>query len=280
VTLHEHTTRARARLVAAGIEPAEAEMDAELLACRALGWDRTRLITSWRDEGSISFAAAYDALVDRRARREPISQIVGEREFWNLPFIVTPDVLTPRPETEGIIEAAKEHCRDPRMIVDVGTGSGCLAITLAVEFPLAHVTAIDVSAAALAIARRNAERHRVASRVAILHASMLQDAPDADLIVSNPPYVPDGYRAALPPEVRDHEPPEALFAGPDGLDRIRELVAAAPARLHSGGWLLFECGVGQDAAIRDMMTRTPALRLVGIRPDLAGIPRTIIAQRS
>lgn len=280
MTLHEHTARARARLVSSGIDAAEAEMDAELLACRALGWDRTRLITSWRNEGSNGFAAAYDALVARRARREPISQILGEREFWGLPFIVTSDVLTPRPETEGIVEAAKEHCRDPRVVVDVGTGSGCLAVTLAREFPAARVVASDISEAALAVARLNAERHHVTDRMSFLHASMLEDAPEADLIVSNPPYVPDGDRASLPPEVRDYEPPEALFAGPDGLDRIRELVRSAPARLHRGGWLLFECGVGQDAAIRGIMAGTPALRLVDIRPDLAGIPRTVIAQRT
>ncbi|HEU4787338.1 MAG TPA: peptide chain release factor N(5)-glutamine methyltransferase, partial [Gemmatimonadaceae bacterium] len=269
-----------ARLVSAGIDPSEAEMDAELLACRTLGWDRARLITSWRDEGTISFAAAYDALIDRRARREPISQILGEREFWDLPFIVTPDVLTPRPETEGIIEAVLDHCRDPRAIVDVGTGSGCLAVTLAREFPRAHVTAVDVSPAALAIAERNAARHGVLERVSFLRSSMLEETPEADLVVSNPPYVPDGDRASLPAEVRDHEPPEALFAGVDGLDRIRDLIAAAPGRLRRGGWLVFECGVGQERAIRDIMARAPALKLVAIRPDLAGIPRTVIAERA
>ena len=255
-------------------------MDAELLACRALGWDRTRLITSWRDEASPRFADTYGTLIERRARREPISQMLGEREFWDLPFIVTRDVLTPRPETEGIVEAVTERCRDPHAIVDVGTGSGCLAVTLAREFPGARVTAIDVSPAALAVARRNAARHGVAGRVSFLRASMLDEAPEADLIVSNPPYVPDGDRASLPPEVRDYEPPEALFAGADGLDRIRELIAAAPGRLTSGGWLVFECGVGQDAAIRGIMARTPALGLVDIRPDLAGIPRTVVAQRT
>jgi release factor glutamine methyltransferase len=280
VTLHEHTTRARARLASVGIDPAEAELDAELLACRALRWDRTRLITSWRDEASSSFVAAYDALVDRRARREPISQIIGEREFWNLSFIVTRDVLTPRPETEGIVEAVVERCGEPRAIVDVGTGSGCVAVTLAREFPAAHVTATDVSTAALAIARMNAERHGVIDRVSFLQTSMLKDAPEADVVVSNPPYVPDGDRASLPPEVRDYEPADALFSGADGLDCIRELISAAPGRLHSGGWLIFECGVGQDGAIRGIMARTRALRLVDIGPDLAGIPRTVIAQRT
>lgn len=280
MTLHEHTARARARLVSAGIDPSEAGLDAELLACRALGWDRTRLITSWHDEEPAGFAAAYGALVDRRSRREPMSQILGERDFWNRSFLVTPDVLTPRPETEGIIEAAIACRPAPREVVDVGTGSGCLAVTLACEFPSAHVTAIDVSPAALAIARRNAERHGVADRVAFLRASMLDGAPEADLIVSNPPYVPDSDHPSLPPEVRDHEPPLALFAGADGLDRIRELIASVPGRLRRGGWLLFECGVGQDAAIRGIMARTPALRLAGIRPDLAGIPRIVVAERA
>jgi release factor glutamine methyltransferase len=279
VTLHETTSRAAARLAAAGIPQEEAQLDAQLLAGRVLGWDRTRLISSWRDPVPAGFAASYDALIARRERREPISQILGEREFWGLTFEVTPDVLTPRPETEGIIEAAHAHCGRVDLIYDLGTGSGCVAIALALEFPQAKVLASDISAAALAVARRNASRHGVAGRILFLHGSVLPPGNRVDLIVSNPPYIPAGQRDSLPPEVRDFEPPEALFAGPDGLDVIRELIQDAPSRLAAGGWLIFECGVEQDRAIREMIARASDLELVDVRPDLAGVPRVVVSRR-
>jgi release factor glutamine methyltransferase len=280
VTLHDATARAASRLAAAGIPSEEADLDAQLLAAQVLGWDRTRLIASWRDPAPQEFAAAYEALVRRRERREPVSQILGQREFWGLTFEVTSDVLTPRPETEGIVEAVKALVPRADLIYDVGTGSGCLAVALALEFPAARVIASDISGAALAIARRNAERHAVAGRVLFLHGSHLPPGNRVDVLVSNPPYVPDSERDSLPPEVRDFEPGEALFAGQDGLDMIRWLVSDAPARLAPAGWLIFECGAGQAAAIREMIARAPGLELVDIRRDLAGIPRTVVSRRS
>ncbi len=280
ISLHELTAQAASRLKAAGIATDEAELDAQLLAARALGWDRTRLLTSWRDAPPAGFATAYESLVTRRERREPVSQILGVREFWGLEFEVTRDVLTPRPESEGIIEAALEHARRARMIVDVGTGSGCLAVALAREFPDAQVIAVDSSAPALEVALRNAGRHGVASRIAFERGHLLDSIGNpVDLIVSNPPYVPTAEREQLPPEVRDYEPASALFAGEDGLDCIRELIAGAPHKLRDEGLLVLEGGVDQAAAIREMIAVGRRLELIDIRPDLAGIPRTVVARR-
>lgn len=279
MTLHEQTSRAAARLAAAGILAPEAELDAQLLAARVLGWDRTRLITSWRDPAPEGFSSTFERLVERRAEREPISQILGAREFWGLDFEVTSDVLTPRPETEGLIEAACDYAPGAQVIEDVGTGSGCVAVALATELPHARIVAVDVSERALAIARRNARRHGVDQRIAFVQADLGSAAHgELDLIVSNPPYVPIGDRASLPVEVRDYEPPKALFAGPDGLDIIRRLVHAVAN--GAGEWLIFECGVGQDRPIRDMIAAAPGLSLVEIRPDLAGVPRVVVVRRS
>ncbi len=279
-SLHRLTSSAASRLKAAGITAEEADLDAQLLAARALDWDRARLLTSWRDPAPPAFPAAFEALVARRERREPISQILAAREFWGLEYEVTRDVLTPRPESEGIVEAALEHARRARAIVDVGTGTGCLAVTLAREFPGATVVAVDISDAALEVARRNAARHGVSVRMTFERANLLDALREpVDLVVSNPPYVPAGDRDDLPPEVRDYEPAQALFAGEDGLDCIRELVARGRDHLRDGGLLIFECGVDQAPAIREMIARAPGLELVEVRPDLAGIPRTVVARR-
>lgn len=280
MTVHEATLRAAARLAAAGIAAGEATLDAQLLAAHVLGWDRTRLITSARDSAPEGFQEQYERLIARRERREPISQILGRREFWGLEFEVTPDVLTPRPETEGVIEAVRAHCPRADFVYDVGTGSGCLAVVLALEYPHSHVVASDTSAAALTVARRNATRHGVAGRIVFVHGSDLPPGNRADLIVSNPPYIPAGERESLPPEVRGFEPAEALFAGTDGLDVIRRLVGDAPSRLAAGGWLIFECGAGQDTAIREMIAHAADLELIDFRPDLAGIPRIVVSRRT
>lgn len=280
-SLHALTTAAAFRLRAAGIPPDEADLDAQLLAARVLGWDRTRLITSWRDLAPDDFRDRFEPLVSRRERREPVSQILGVREFWGLEFEVTRDVLTPRPETEGILETLQELSAAAHRIADVGTGTGCLAVTLAIEFPSAQVTAVDVSAPALDVAARNARRHGVESRIDFRLGTISTAVPrDLDLLVSNPPYVPEGDRVSLPPEVRDFEPAVALYAGRDGLDVIRDLVWQAPGHLSDGGLLIFECGAGQDDAIREMIAATPDLELMNVRPDLAGVPRTVIARRT
>jgi release factor glutamine methyltransferase len=279
-TFRSLVASARARLIAAGIEPDEAAMDAALLARHLLGWDLARFVAHETDPPSSEFRGRYEALVARRAAREPVSVILGRREFWGLDFEVTPAVLAPRPETELIVEAALECLKAApgAPIIDVGTGSGCLAVCLARELPPARVVATDISAAALEVARRNAARHGVEDRVSLLRTSLLAGiAGQAPLIVSNPPYVPTVDIAGLPPEVRGWEPRGALDGGPDGLDIVRALLADAPRVLAPGGWLIMEFGFGQEDGIREAVARTP-LELVEVRRDLQRVPRTLVAR--
>jgi release factor glutamine methyltransferase len=272
---------ARARLQRAGLTPDEAALDARLLAQHVLGWDAARFFTAETDPSPAGFAGAYEALIARRQQREPLAYITGVREFWGLPFEVSPAVLVPRPETELLVEAALERWPRPSSprIADVCTGSGCIAIALAHERPAASILATDLSADALAIARRNAVRHQVAARVECFKSDLLEDVPGTfDLIVSNPPYVPEGDRSTLQPEV-SHEPDLALFSGANGLDAIVRLAAQAESRLNPGGLLLFEFGAGQEDPVRKAIAGTSRLHVVELKRDLQGIPRTaIIAQ--
>ncbi len=275
---------ARVRLADAGVEANEAAMDAALLARHALGCDLAQLLAHEFEPPPDGFLPAYEPLVARRARREPISSIVGRREFWGLEFEVGPDVLAPRPETEIIIESALDTVRrafspaSPPVFVDVGTGSGCLAVCLAREFPGARVVATDVSPAALAIAARNARRLGVADRIEFLRTSLLEGVNGpVELVVSNPPYVPTPDIDTLAPEVRDWEPRQALDGGADGLDVIRALLAALPRLLAPGGWFIMEFGFGQDEAVERLVRASP-LQLVEIRKDLQQIPKTLVAR--
>ena len=279
MTIADRLADARRALEAAGIAPQEAVLDAELLARSVLGWDRAALITRRRESADPSFETAFGALVARRLAREPVAYILGEREFWGLPFEVTRDVLIPRPETELIVEeavAAFGGGRPPAAVIDVCTGSGCLAVTLAREFGGADVIATDLSEAALEVARRNAHRHGVAARIDFRAADLLEGVPvRADLIVSNPPYVARRDAARLPPEVRDHEPHLALFAGDDGLDVYRRLLPAGRDRLTPGGKLVLEIGQDQADAVVDL-AESARLRLEHTRQDLQGITRTLM----
>ncbi len=314
MTVHDYVQRARRRFVEAGIDADEAALDAELLARATLGWDLATFLARAHESSPPSFVGRYDTLVARRERREPVSYILGRREFWGLDFEVGPGVLTPRPESEMVVEeavacffaggsgtaprapaprtapAARAHVRagaieplvaaHPARIADVGTGTGCLAISLALEFPAARVVATDISPAALAVARRNVARHRVAERVHLVEAAFLDPVRSSfDLIVSNPPYVPTRDLDGLPPEVRDYEPRQALDGGADGLDAIRAILDQAESRLNDGGWLVFEFGFGQAEAVTTSVAAHPALRLSAIRPDLQGIPRTAVVER-
>jgi release factor glutamine methyltransferase len=280
--LHERLAEARLTLTAAGIPADEAALDAELLARHVLECDRATLLTRARDPLPSAFNRLFQTLVMRRVEREPLAHIVGHREFWGLEFEVTPAVLIPRPETELIVEEALAalHSREAvRRIVDVGTGSGCLAVALAVEFPGARVTATDVSAEALAVAYRNAERHNVLPRVSFIQTDLVEGIIDeADLIVSNPPYVPDGEARTLQPEVARYEPPAALFGGADGLDVIRKLLAHVHTRLASDGLLIVEFGFGQEAAVREAAERAGWV-IVRVRSDLQRIPRVALLRR-
>jgi len=276
---------ARARLRDAGISPGEAACDAELLARSVLGWDRTTYLTRSRTEAPLGFVQRYAAALARREQREPVSLITGHKEFWGLEFDVTPDVLTPRPETEFLVEEAL--CRLPKPastplhVVDVGTGSGCLAVAIAHERPDAHLTATDVSAAALAVAKRNAQRHGVEDRISWMCTTFLDGVEETpDLIVANLPYVPEADWPNLPPEVRDFEPRVALDGGADGLAVIRQLVDRARARLVPGGHLVAELGEGQAGSLRRHVEKQSGLAYRGVRNDLQGIPRIATIQRT
>jgi release factor glutamine methyltransferase len=284
-TLRDFVLAARPRLAAAGIEPNEAALDAALLARHVLGWDLARFIAYETDSAPEGFPAAFESVVSRRERREPMSAITRRREFWGLEFEVGPEVLAPRPETEIVVEEAlaclERASRGDNarfLVVDVGTGSGCLAVCLARELATASVIATDISSAALAIAARNAQRHGVGDRVEFRHTSLVDGVSGpATLIVSNPPYIPAGEVAALPPEVRVWEPLQALDGGLDGLAVIRALVAAAPLVLAPGGWLIMEFGYGQRDAVTALL-RGSRLELVRVVNDLQQIPRALVAR--
>jgi release factor glutamine methyltransferase len=280
--LHERLTEARQTLIRAGIRADEAALDAEVLARHVLECDRATLLTRARDPIPSAFDRLYQTLVARRAAREPLAYIVGHREFWGLEFEVSPAVLIPRPETELIVEEALSVMpirEAARRIIDVGTGSGCLAVALAVEFPPATVVAIDLSDEALAVAARNAERHNLIGRIDFVRADLLQGVTGpADLIVSNPPYVPDRDARIGQPEVARYEPPSALYGGKDGLDLIRRLLADARPILAAGGWFIMEFGFGQEPGVEEAAHEL-GWTIERMRGDLQGIPRVAVLRR-
>jgi release factor glutamine methyltransferase len=283
-TIHSLVIGGRERLLRAGLSPTTAAIDAEVLAREALGWDRARYLTHREAPPPDGFAARYEAWVTRRAEREPVAQILGRREFWGRDFGVTRDVLTPRPETELVVEEvlARLGAADAsRRVVDVGTGSGILAITLALEWPSARVVATDISEAALAVAARNAQALDVAERVGFVLADLLDGLSGPfDLVVSNPPYVPAGAEAVLARDVREYEPAVALYGGADGFDLIRNLLSQAARVLVPGGLLIHEFGAGQEERMRAAAAGEPRLRLEAIRDDLQGIPRVAVLERT
>ena len=277
-TVAERLADARARLEAAGIPAADAPLDVEVLARHALGWDRARLLVHAHENEPPDFASTFAGLISRRAEREPVAQIVGVREFWERDFEVTADVLIPRPETEIIIEEALAFAREQTCarVMDVGTGSGCLAVTIACELADVHIVATDVSAAALAVARRNARRYHVEDRVTLIRSDVLTDVTDvADLIVSNPPYVPEADASAMQPEVLRYEPHVALFGGATGLEVMHRLFVQARDRLADHGRLVVEFGFGQAAGVSNLAHET-GWCVERIREDLQGIPRTVV----
>jgi release factor glutamine methyltransferase len=283
-TIHQHVAEARGRLRDAGVSPMGAELDARLLAQFVLGWSAERLLTSGHDSEPPGFSQQYAALVGRRLAREPLAYIVGQQEFWGLPFEVSPAVLIPRNETELIVEIALELWPGGGRrlnAVDVGTGSGCVAVALATERPDARIVATDISGAALDVARKNAERHGVSARIEFRSADLLDGIDEQfDLITCNPPYVAERDRRGLQPEVRDHEPDVALYGGADGFHLVERLVRTAPACLRRGGHLLFEFGFGQDERVESLIAGTDGLTLVELRRDLQGIARTAVVERT
>jgi release factor glutamine methyltransferase len=269
-------------LLQKGPHPERARLDAEALMRYALGRDKAWLIAHGNDEISDGEATAFRSFIARRSTGQPIQHILGETEFYGLPFLVTSDVLIPRPETEHLVEKIVEiaPCFSRPRIVDVGTGSGIIAITVAHEWTSAVITAIDISAAALELARRNADRTGVAERIRFLHGDLLAPVADErfDMVVSNPPYVPTGDRDSLSVEVREDEPALALFAGADGLDVICRLIPAAFAVLEPGGFLLMEIGYGQSGPVAALL-KEAGFERIDFVPDLQGIPRVACGYR-
>lgn len=271
-------------------------LDAELLLAHVLGWPRARLLAEGRQPLAADQLAAFGLLVERRRALEPVAYLTGHKEFFGRDFLVDRRVLVPRPETELLVELALERTRtknqepgtarhqsgsgsrfsvlgSPLLIADIGTGSGCIAITLALELPAAELLAVDLSPGALAVARANAERHGVAGRVRLLQGDMLAPLETlVDLLVSNPPYT---VLATIDENVRRHEPHLALDGGPDGLALYRRLLAGAPARLRPGGSLLLEIGANQGAAVAALARAAFPASQVAVQRDLAGLDRVL-----
>ena len=281
MTLREAITEASTHIV---------RRDAETLLAHILFRDRTWLIAHSETELSSSLLATLRALTTRRAAKEPLQYLTGTQEFYGLPLRVTRDTLIPRPETELLVEAVlqwidgRPHLaasRTPLRILDVGTGTGAIALALATHLPSADVTATDLSPAALSIAQHNAGRLHLGHRIHFLPSDLLEApqfkiAASFDVIVSNPPYVSIYEAATLQPEVMDHEPHLALFAGPSGLDIYRRLIPQARNALRPGGLLALEFGFGQSDALTALLADWEA---VSIQNDYASIPRIAIAIR-
>ena len=262
-----------------GIE--EAEADARALIGHALHLDRARLIAQSDRVLESREVTVISVLATRRLRREPVSRILGQKEFWSLPISVTPDVLVPRPETETVVEAALDFIirsglrLEKLRILDIGTGSGALLVALLNELPNAAGTGTDVSSAALDVARANAARCRVASRCNFVVCNIANGVEGPfDLIVSNPPYIAHDEIVTLAPEVRDYDPQVALDGGRDGLDAYRAIAGDAKRILAPGGRLFVELGVGQDQRVRALFTEA-GLSPGTPRKDLAGISRVL-----
>lgn len=260
-------------IAAAGSETPR--LDAEVLLAAALGIDRTALfLDPAREVAGPAVRAFQDAVRRRSAGREPVAYITGTRGFRHIELAVDARVLVPRPETELLVEVGVELTGERARVVDVGTGSGAVALALADERPDLEVVATDVSGDALAVARANAARLGLGVR--FVHGDLLAYVGRVDAVVSNPPYVAEGARASLAPEILRHEPPGALFAGEDGLEVIRRLV---PAAADAGARLLaLEIGAGQAAAVAELM-EAAGFREVAARRDLAGIERVVVGTR-
>ena len=260
----------------------EARRESGSLLSFVIGKDRTFLISHADDrlEG-IEFDRFREA-VARRAEGEPLQYITGVQDFYGREFRVTPDVLIPRPETELLVEAALEVVEgiSAPLICDIGTGSGCIAVTLLCERTDAQVVAVDISEAALAVATQNAHRHKVSERITLRISNCFHglEPTSFDLVVSNPPYVSSNVLSGLQREVRDHEPLVALSPGEDGLSVIRRLVTESPTFLTPNGHLVMEIGFDQGEKVRNLIDED-VWRLVKIRPDLQQIPRIVVLQR-
>jgi len=280
VQLRQAVHHAIAQLEASRIE--SSRISAEVLIFHVLECDRAHLFAHPERELSTTEQQQYEALISRRAAGEPLQYITGHQEFWKADFLVSPAVLIPRPETEHLIEAVLDlvhhFALGPKLkMIDVGTGSGAIAVTLAREFPQAEVHAVDLSPEALAVAAHNAQRlsARVQFSPSDVLAAVSRDA-SFDFVVSNPPYVGFNEADKVQEVVKHYEPHIALFAGDEGLDIIRRLIPQSLEALRPGGWLLMEVGFSQSQAVMNLLTGWHNVHSI---PDLAGIPRVIAARK-
>ncbi len=267
---------------------------AELLLLHVLSRDRTWLYAHPEEQVYPADGERFFALVARRANGEPTQHLTGKQEFWGLEFEVTPDVLIPRPETEHVIEVALDRLAGRELragrkqtltgeglqIADIGTGSGCIAIALAKELPGARIHATDISAATLAVARRNALRHSLSERVRFSECNLLDMvSTQFDLVASNPPYIGRREAASLMREVRDHEPEIALYGGEEGYEFYADIIAQAAGHLKPGGILVLELGHNSLPAVQPLLDASNWTN-VAVTNDLAGIPRVIAAEKT
>ncbi|MBO6826362.1 MAG: peptide chain release factor N(5)-glutamine methyltransferase [Sneathiella sp.] len=276
IRLDQAVLEATRKLKAAGVEGAR--QDAGVLMTHILKADRDILYREPEKILTDSELSDFNALIDRRVNREPVAYLLGVREFWSREFIVNQHVLDPRPDTETLIAEALVQMSDADKeyrVLDLGTGSGCLILTLLAERPKATGVAIDLSADALKVAERNADKLGLSPRCDFANGPWFAPVDGLfDIIVSNPPYIPKRDAPALQPEVLDHEPHMALFAGEDGLDCYRDIISAAPDYLVAGGWLCFEVGIHQADDVKNMMQHRGFSELK-ITNDLASIGRCV-----
>ena len=277
MTRREALAQATARLAAAGIDtPA---LDAKTLLLAVEGIAPSALIAA--GDAPMRAADAYDSALSRREKREPVSKIRGLRSFWRHEFIVSPDVLDPRPDTETLVEAALEYAprNRPLRILDLGTGSGCILLTLLDELPGSTGIGVDISAAALAVANRNAEALNLSDRAHFIASDWFAGLDETfNLVVSNPPYISTEEASTLSPEVRDWDPEAALFAGMDGLQAYRKIADGLAHVLDHDGTALLEIGIGQGQPVSDLFERA-GFRHIDSRRDLGGIERCLIVRR-
>ena len=275
-------------LAQAGVE--SARLDAELLLGKVLGARREGLYLNYEMLLGTSQQALYQSLLQRRAQREPISYIIGEREFWSLDFLVTPDVLVPRPETEMLVEVAlrlietqSQMANLKWQILDLGTGSCAIAVSLAKELSDVEIWATDLSAAALEIAQANVVRYDVREKIQLLKGDLFEAVEDRQgffhMIVSNPPYVRRSDRRDLPPEVRDWEPKLALDGGPDGLDLYRRIIRDGHLYLADGGCLALEIGADMGEEVSRLFASVGCYSTPSLYQDYAGRDRVIVVKK-
>ena len=279
MTLAEALHEAATRLLKAGID--DPRLEAEVLLRHALGVDREELFARLQEPLALELQALYEALVDRRLEHEPTAYIIGHKEFFGLDFACSPAALIPRPETELLVETAIEqlHARGSVLAVDVGTGSGAIAVSLATHLPQARVIATDISDKALALGRRNALAHCVASQIEFVRGSLLEHLSGRfDLIAANLPYIPSQTYNSLPPGIREHEPEAALRAGRRGTALIEAMLSQAVDHLAPGGVLLAEHAWNQGRRLREAATGHFPTADIETRRDLAGLERLLVVR--